>query len=197
MKNKNPFAAIALYFTIGISMMAGAIACNENKETDSKEIAEDHNDAKFEDRKNEKDADYLVEAAAINREEISLGQLAQQKGRASSVKKLGKMMEDEHTKALSDLTALAQTKGITLPGTQTENEKEAFTKLNEKSDKDFDEAYADKMVDGHKDAISKFEKAAEKATDPEIKSWAAATVPVLKTHLEHAEMCKKELDDKK
>lgn len=196
MKNKNRFAAAALYATIVIALFIGLSSCNESKETDSKEVAEDQNDEKFDDKKVEKDADFLVEAASINREEISLGQLAQQKGKSSSTKKLGKMMEDEHTKALSDLTALAQRKAITLPGTQTEKEKDAYTRLNEKSDKDFDEAYADMMVDGHKDAISKFEKAAEKSADPEIKSWAAAMIPALKVHLEHSASCQKEHDKK-
>lgn len=196
MKNKNHFISALLYCMLIMGIFTIGTSCNETKEEDSKEAAQDVNDEKIEGRKNEKDADFMVEAASINREEVSLGQLAQQKGKSSSVKKMGKMMEDEHSKSLSDMTALAQTKGITLPGTQTEKEKEAFTKLNEKSDKDFDKAYADMMVDGHKDAISKFEKAAENAVDPDIKAWAAATLPVLKMHLEHAEMCQKENNKK-
>ena len=194
MKNKNQFLSALLYVALSIGVFTTASSCNEDKPADSKEVAKEQNDEKIEGRKNEKDADFVVEAATINREEISLGQLAQQKGKSSSVKKLGKMMEDEHTKSLGDLTALAQTKAITLPATQTDAEKNAYTKLNEKTDKDFDKAYADMMVDGHKAAISKFEKASENAVDPDIKAWATATLPVLRTHLEHAEMCKKETD---
>jgi putative membrane protein len=196
MKNKNKMISALLYATLSTGLLIGATSCNDAQETDSKEVAKDQNDAKFEDKKNEKDANFLVDAATINREEVSLGQLAQQKGKSSSVKKLGKMMEDEHSKSLSDVTALAQRKAITLPGAQTDKEKEAYAKLNEKSDKDFDKDYADMMVKGHKDAISLFEKAEKDCTDADIRAWATATLPVLRTHLEHAEMCQNELDKK-
>ena len=75
---------------------------NEKKPEDTKEVAEEHNDAKFDNSK-EKDAQFLVTAAEINLEEINLGQLAQNKGIMADVKALGKMMETEHSAAQKDL----------------------------------------------------------------------------------------------
>ena len=87
---------------------------NEKKPEDTKEVAEEHNDAKFDNSK-EKDAQFLVTAAEINLEEVNLGQLAQNKGTMADVKALGKMMETEHSAAQKDLQALAAKKQITLP----------------------------------------------------------------------------------
>jgi putative membrane protein len=69
----------------------------------------------------EKDIQFLVSVVRINLEEIKLGQLAQQKGNLADVKDLGKMMVDDHTKAQSDLTALAMKKSITIPTTLDSN----------------------------------------------------------------------------
>ncbi len=178
--------------TLMIVVIIGTSSCMNNKPEDTKEVAEESNDAKFNKSSSEKDAAFLVDAAELNMENSSLGQLAQQKGTMSHVKELGKMMEDVHTKSLVDLTALAKTKNISLPTSQTENGQEAYKKLNDKSAKDFDKAYADMMVKGHIDAIALFEKASTECTDSDIKAWATATLPTLRTHLDHSLMCQKE-----
>ena len=103
-------------------------------------------------------------------------------------------MEDEHTKSLADLTALAKTKNISLPNSQTDKGKDAYEKLNKKSGNDFGKTYSDMMVNGHQDAIALFEKASTECTNPDIKSWATATLPTLRTNLEHALMCQKEFE---
>ena len=179
------------FYAIGISaFIFGVSACNNTPKTeDSKEIAEEHNEAKFDDKKQEKDAEFLVNAAEINMEEIQLGQLAQSKSKNADVIALGKMMETEHTKALNDLKTLASKKNVTLPATLTENGQEAFSKLNDKTGKDFDKDYCDMMVKGHKDAIDKFEKASKDAEDAEVRSWAGSMLPSLRTHLEHSQSC--------
>ena len=116
-------------------------------------------------------------------------QISTNKGTQPAVKELGKMMEDEHTKAQNDLQALAASKQITIPLTLTENGMDANKKLMDKTGKDFDKSYCDMMVSGHKDAISKFEKASTDAIDPDIKSWATTMLPSLHMHLDNAMAC--------
>lgn len=183
-----------LQVTLIIAATISLSSCMNNKPDDTKEVAEEHNDAKFEKSGNEKDAQFLVNAAEINMEEISLGKLAQEKGTVGHVKELGKMMEGEHNKSLVDLTALAKTKNITLPSTSTDDGMTAYKKLNDKSGNDFNKSYADMMVSGHKDAIALFEKASTDCTDPDIKAWATATLPALRTHLDQAMVCQKECE---
>ena len=43
-------------------------------------------------------------------------------------------------------------------------------------------------------AIELFENAAADCTDPDIKAWATATLPILRTHLDRAMTCQKECD---
>ena len=189
MKN---FKTVFIQATLIIAVLIGITSCKNNYSKDTKDVAEDHNDAKFDKNDNEKDAQFLVNAAEINMEEISLGQLAQQKGSSNHVKELGKMMEESHTKSLTELTALAQTKSISLPTSQTDNVKEAYKDLNEKSGNDFGKEYSSMMVKGHEKAIELFEKASNDCTDLDIKACATATLPLLRTHLDQAMVCEKQ-----
>lgn len=99
------------------------------------------------------------------------------------------MMEDAHTKSQRDLTALATRKSITISTSPSDDAKDAYNDLNEKSGDDFDKAYADKMVSKHKDAIDAFDKASIDCKDPDIKNWAIATLHYLRTHLSNSVNC--------
>ncbi|MBP6531701.1 MAG: DUF4142 domain-containing protein [Bacteroidia bacterium] len=169
------------------------ISCsNGPKSEDTKADAEEHNEAKFDNNNQEKDAQFLVNAAEINLQEIKLGQLAQQLGRTANIKELGKTMEDEHSKSLNELTTLAKSKTITIPTSTTENATDAYKKLNDKSGSDFDKSYADMMVSGHKDAIAVFEKASTDCNDSDIKAWATQMLSTLRMHLDRALVVQKE-----
>ena len=190
MKNVKRTANRSLAFLGGLGLSLFVLhACGGNPD-DPKEIAEDQNDERFDDRKSEKDANFLVEAAAINLEEIKLGELAQQKGTLEDTKALGKMMVKEHTAAWNELKALAASKSITIPQVLTEDGQDAYDDLNEETGLDFDKEYAGTMVKGHKSAIRKFENASSNAEDGDIRNWASSMLPGLRTHLEHSEACK-------
>lgn len=186
MKKSSYIKKALLQVTFVATVLLIATYGYSQKPEDTKDVAQEHNDAKFDKTKQEKDAKFLVNAAEINLEQIQLGQLAQQKGGTAHVKELGKRMEDAHTKSQSDLTALAKSKMITLPTSPTDNAQDAYKKFNEKSGKDFDKAYADKMVSGHKDVILAFEKASKDCNDADIKNWATATLPGLRKHLDRS-----------
>jgi putative membrane protein len=140
------------------------------------------------------DADFMMKVAEINMEEITLGKLAQQKGTMAHVKKLGRMMVTEHTKAMANLNVLAKTKTVALPATESEKIKDAYNSLGGKTGKDFDKAYSDMMVKGHKEAIALFEKTNIDTKDTDVKAMTAGMIPTLKTHLKHAVMCQKECE---
>ncbi len=194
MKNIIQIKTAMLQSAFVAAAFVGTSSCTESqrqqKPEDTKEVAEDRNEAKFNTAKSEKDAQFLVNAAEISLKEIKLGQLAQQNSKMLDVKEMGKMMENAHTKSFNDLKALALKKAITIPTSPTNDAEEAYKKLTDKDTK-FDKEYTDMMVKGHKDAIEIFEKAANDATDPDIKQWAAATLPILRTHLDYAMISQK------
>jgi len=187
-KNRSRILQVSIF---AITFLAVLIitSCNSNKDAkDSKEVAEEHNDAKFTNAK-EDDAGFLVSAAEINLEEIQFGQLAQTNSRMPEVKELGKMMESEHTKALSILQILTSKKQVTIPTTITNDGKDAYDKLKSKFGSEFDNEYCDMMVKGHKDAISKFEKASIDTKDADIQNWAASLLISLRMHLDQSISC--------
>lgn len=164
------------------------VACGgKNGREDSKEMAEDQNDEKFEDSKTEDDADFAVEAASGGMMEVELGTLALTKASSAQVKQFAQMMVDDHTKANNELKDLAQRKNITLPTTMADKHQRKYDKLNEKSGADFDKDYMDLMVDDHKEDVKKFEDEAEDGKDADVKTWASSKVATLKHHLEEAQ----------
>ena len=160
---------------------------NENK--DPKEAAEKQNEAGFTNSDTLKSAKFLVEAAEINLEEISLGDLAQKTSSNKDVKDLGKMMSSAHMQAQKSLMNLAANKKIAVPDSISNDGKKEERKLMEKKGTDFDKAYCDAMVKGHKEAIRKFEKVSTDSPDADIRSWAATILPDLRMHLDHALDC--------
>lgn len=196
MKKSTKLPAMLLQLALITFVSFGIVSCdNKAKTEDSKEVAEDKNEAKMEGMKNENDAEFLVDVAELNQEKISLGKLAQEKGSMTDVRELGKMIETAHTKAQADLTALANQKSISLPQAKTEDTNEAYKKLSgEKSGKEFDKEYCDMMVESHKKAIEKFEKASTDSVDPDIKMMATNMLPDLRKHLEMSEICLKKCE---
>ncbi len=186
MKKKNQFlrsGVLLLSFASALFLLMVTFASCNNSPKDTKDVAEEHNDAKFANAK-EDDAEFLVNAEEINLEEIQLGRLAQTRGTTARVKELGKMMETDHSKASEDLKALAAKKEITIPTTLTDDGISASKDLTDTKGSDFNKDYIDKMISGHKDAISKFEKASSDAADPDIRNWAASMLPVFRQHLD-------------
>jgi putative membrane protein len=186
MKNIRFFKKALLPVAFVATVLVVASCGYNQKPKDTKVVAEQQNDDRFDNNKQEKDAQFLVNAAEINLEQIQLGKMAQQKGGTAQVKELGKMMEAVHTKSLNDLKALAQSKMITIPTASTEKAQDGYNDLNEKSGNDFDRAYVDMMVSGHKDAIDTFEDASTDSNDTDIKNWATVSLPGLRTHLDHS-----------
>jgi putative membrane protein len=131
-------------------------------------------------------ADFAVEAASGGMMEVELGKLAQEKAASQRVKDFGAMMVKAHSAAGDKLKAIASAKNITLPAEMGDKQKKDMEDLSKKSGKDFDKAYMDMMLDDHKKDVKKFEDAADKCKDPDLKTFASATLPTLRMHLDSA-----------
>jgi putative membrane protein len=101
---------------------------------------------------------------------------------------------EDHKRLLKEVKGLAAKKMVTIPSVMTDESQDTYEKLNNESGKKFDQEYCKMMVDGHNDAISLFEKAAQKSTDPAVKDWAATTLSTLRSHLDHAMACKEKCE---
>jgi len=178
---------------IMICLFTGFTSCKNQKDTATEsDVVENQNDSKLNDSTTANnttttsaanDAQFLMDAADINLQEIALGQLAKKNTKNPDVLALAKMMVEDHTKALDEVKALADKKSITLPSTPSETP----SGLVDKKGKDFDRAYCDEMVTGHQKAITKFETEISGGSDADAKAWANKMLPGLKTHLEHSQ----------
>jgi putative membrane protein len=193
--DKNPEAKMnKMTFLAGLLIICFACNNEQKNSDDPKDIAEEHNDAKF-DRDKEKDAQFMVDAADMSLRQIKNGKLAKDQAMAEDIRDLGKTMAADHEKILADLQKLASTKMITLPTEVADDGTQSYDKLSSKGGNDFDKAYCDQLVDDHKDAVEKYTKASTDAEDYEIKSWAGKQLPVLQAQLDKSMSCQEKYKD--
>ena len=133
------------------------------------------------------DRDFLMDAAMGGLMEVELGRRAAQQGASDAVKQFGQRMVDDHTKANTELTTLATSKGITLPTELDEKHREHVTKISSMTGADFDRAYAKMMLSDHKKDVNEFEKESTKGTDADLKAFATSALPTLREHLQMAQ----------
>lgn len=130
------------------------------------------------------DAKFATTAANGGMAEVALGKLALTKSSSASIKEFANMMVMDHGKANDELMAIAKSKNITLPGTVDEEHQKKMDDLSKKTGKDFDKAYVDAMVDGHKKTLDLMNSEAKDGKDADLKAFAAKTAPVVQTHLD-------------
>ena len=112
-----------------------------------------------------------------------MGELARDKSSTQSVKDFGAMMMRDHSAANEKLKAIAQGKGMQLPGSPSVKQMASKAKLEVLTGTMFDSSYIKGMVEDHEEDIKEFTKEADSGSDPDAKAFAAATLPTLKAHL--------------
>ena len=137
------------------------------------------------------DSTFVMEAAVGGLMEVQSGQLAQQNGMSQRIKDFGSMMVRDHEKANQELMSLASGAGMTLPTALPADKQKHMDEMKNMKGKSFDNHYADMMVNDHQKTISLFEKQASSGTNPQLKTWASNTLPVLKAHMDSAQALKK------
>jgi putative membrane protein len=115
---------------------------------------------------------------------VELGKMAIQRGASKLVKNYGAMMVRDHSKANTLLDTLAKAKNITLPLVPEAGDQQTIDRLIKLWGKDFDKAYISDMIDDHENDIKTFEYASKNCGDPDLKAFAAKTLPILKNHLD-------------
>lgn len=135
---------------------------------------------------NTDDSKFATDAANANLAEVALGKLAGTKSANAQVKNFAEMMVKDHTKANDDLMGIAKEKNITLPAAPDADHQKKLDDLSKLSGKDFDKAYIDAMVDGHKKVLDMMKIASDKCSDSELKAFAAKMVSPVQMHLDAA-----------
>lgn len=133
-----------------------------------------------------KDQEFLEDAAYSGLMEVELGRYAQQNAQNTRVKNFAAMMVKDHSKVNDELKALAAQKNITVPTALDDKHMEKMNDMKEKRGAEFDKAYIDEMADDHEKDVDKFKRHAENGNDPDIKAFAAKALPTLLMHQDSA-----------
>jgi len=137
-------------------------------------------------------ADFVKEVAVSDMFEIQSNKLAQDKGNAAE-KSFASQMVADHTKTSTELKGLISSGKVKaeVPTALDSSHQSKLDKLKGESGKDFSSDFDSMQVTAHKDAVSLFERYAKGGDNPELKPWAAKTLPTLRHHLEMAQKLEK------
>jgi len=142
------------------------------------------------------DSNFVRDMMVDGQKEVDLGKLAQQKAQNAKVKAFAAMLVRDHTKAGTELKSLASDAHINLAEAHddmadTQADHDRFAKY---TGAEFDREYIKAMVDDHEKAVKDTQDKADGADNPQVKQWAAKTLPVLKKHLEQAKQLQDTLE---
>lgn len=212
MKVITTILAIVMYASIGLASTVQQSDTTTKQDTTAKQdktMKADHagsNNARLD----SSDKRFIMEVAHGGMMEVHLGKLASERASSAEVKQFAQRMVDDHSKANDELMQLASSKGVSMPqdanhshsaaagaGSQTADSgshkemmdpkhKAASDKLSRLSGADFDREYMRMMVKDHAKTVEKFEREAAKGKDPDVKAWAAKTLPTVREHLQMA-----------
>jgi putative membrane protein len=118
--------------------------------------------------------------------EIELGKLAERKAANSSVKTFARRMVEDHTKANEQLVILAKQAGIALPSELDPDHKAMKATLEQVSGAAFDLVFMQGQVIDHQKTVTLLIWEIGQGQETELQRFAAATLPIVLEHLEHA-----------
>ena len=133
------------------------------------------------------DRSFAQQAAAAGAAEVEAGKLAGDRASGEQVKSFARTMVNDHTAANDQLESIARGKGITLSKTPDKAHQDEMKKLSGMNGAAFDRAYVEGQLADHREAVALFERESRSGKDPELKRFAADTLPKLQGHLSMAE----------
>lgn len=133
------------------------------------------------------DRNFAEHAMAGGMMEVQLGKLADQRAQSEAVKTFGQRMVTDHSQANQKLSEIGGKLGLAAPAELPREQRRTVDKLAGLSGAEFDRAYMAAMIDDHKKDIGEFRKQADKGENPDLKSFAQQTAPILEQHLRLAE----------
>ncbi|HWE48718.1 MAG TPA: DUF4142 domain-containing protein [Bryobacteraceae bacterium] len=137
------------------------------------------------------DKDFLITAARTDMTEAHEGQMAEDKAARADVKDFAKTLVQDHTDNYRQLTALAGKTGVAIPKGINTGKDQKIQQLSRLKGASFDRQFEQHEIADHRRALAMYKREAARAQDPDVKAFAASTIPVLEKHLHLAEACAK------
>jgi putative membrane protein len=133
------------------------------------------------------DKRFIEHVARDGQAEVDLAQLAQQKTQDPEVKALARRLAADHSQSNQQLMQIAQKDAVQAPTGADKTEGKERAKLEKLDGQAFDQAFVKEVVQDHQKDIKYFQQQQGSLQDPQLKSFAQQTLPVLQQHLQMAQ----------
>ena len=137
--------------------------------------------------------DFVEHALAGGMAEVTMGEIAVQRATSPEVKAFAQRMIDDHTKANAELARLARRIDVEPPTRLDADHQEEVARLSALSGPEFDREYMRSQLADHDETIAIFERQAAPGKDGDVKAFASATIPTLRSHKDQAEQVAQEV----
>lgn len=134
-------------------------------------------------------ADFLVNSADARMMDSLEGSLAIAKGSRTEIRVYGQRMIKDQALMLKEIKALAEERGINLPGSLSLEKQRLYQKLASKNGRAFDERFIKVMTADHQRDILLLEQGI-KLEDEAVSQFAKTAKPVIEEHLRTIEKIK-------
>lgn len=175
---------VLLTMVLGILAVALVAGCGQQRAEPRGEAAGDREGAS--EKLQPQDEQFLQQAATSGKAELEIARMAQEKASSPAVKEFAKQLEQDHQGANDRLQQLAQDKDLDLPQMAGTEGQEMKQQMENKSGRQFDQAWLQHQVEHHQKDIAEFQKAAN-SSDPDVRNFAGQTLPKLQEHLKKAQ----------
>jgi putative membrane protein len=133
------------------------------------------------------DASFVYQASAGGMAEVMMGHLAMQRGQTQAERNFGRMLVADHTKANDQLMGIAQTVMLRTASGPNAMQQSMDQQLQSAPADAFDAMFNHCMISAHERTIALFKTEAHGGENPQLRHFAAMTLPALYAHLRIAE----------
>jgi putative membrane protein len=166
---------------IAFALLIGGVAAAQSSPTDDQNMAQpDKSDKSVAGIKG--DEVFAKQAAAGGMAEVQLSELAMQRAHSTDVKQFARKMVEDHSKANTELKQIAEKQKLPLPEQLDGKHQDVYDKLSRLSGPEFDREYMKAMTQDHDATVAKFKNESLYGQDPELKSFAMRTLPLIERH---------------
>jgi len=132
--------------------------------------------------------DFVKTVASSDMFEIETSRVVNERSESQDVQNFGAAMIRDHGKTTSELKD-AVDKAL-LPSSMNPEHQKKLDELRAEKGAQMNEMYKKQQIQAHQDAISLFEAYSQRGDNPTLRQWAAAKLPTLREHYEHAQKLK-------
>lgn len=133
--------------------------------------------------------DFVLQAASSDMFEIESSRLAVERASDEATKNFAQQMLDDHQKTSNELKQLVESGKVNaqIPTAMIDAHQSMLNDLKEAEADEFNEEYLSAQEDAHEQAVDLFQRYGSEGENPDLKAWAANTVPALQHHLQMVE----------